>query len=224
MVFPHSLKTNAISLYILEKFEWYRRGVAFPPLPLPSDYEDLCSDFNLAATEEAARDFELPEIPQVVFLAMLLNDAVTLGILCGWMIDIMESTLKELWRRTFQVWVGRNRSNILRACYPKADSNQEKEEDSGSDEASPLPSDEGDEKTLKWHLRGTEHPPRPLLKNYHGLCPCFDLDVAEEAARDFCIPNMTQAVFYTMVISQALELGVVNGDLAKHLKSSLEGL
>ena len=67
---------DEMTLYVLGNFEWYCREVAFPPLPLPSDYEDLCPGFDLAMAEEYARDYNLPEMPQVVFLAMLLNDAV----------------------------------------------------------------------------------------------------------------------------------------------------
>ena len=35
---------------------------------------------------------------------------------------------------------------------------------------------------------------------------------------------MTQAVFYAMVVNEALELGILSSDLAGHLKLSLEGL
>jgi len=56
-----------------------------------------------------AQDFLLPEIPEVVFYAMLLNDVVKMGVLCGGMIDIMESTLVELPWSTFKEWVWRNR-------------------------------------------------------------------------------------------------------------------
>ena len=49
-----------------------------------------------------ARDYEVPELSQVVLLAMLLNDAVKLDVLRRWMIAVMESTLKELQWTTFQ--------------------------------------------------------------------------------------------------------------------------
>jgi len=52
--------------------------------------------------QEAAREFELPEMPQAVFLAMLLNDTVKLGVLRECMIGVMESALKELRWSTFQ--------------------------------------------------------------------------------------------------------------------------
>jgi len=44
---------------------------------------------------------------------MLLNDVVKLGILRGWLIDIMESAFKKLWWSIFQAWVGYNRICIL---------------------------------------------------------------------------------------------------------------
>jgi len=75
---------------------------------------------------------------------MLLNDAGKLGVLRGWIIGIMESPRKELQWSTFQVWVGQNRSNILRARCQEAESSQE-EERLGSGDASPLTSDDGDE-------------------------------------------------------------------------------
>ncbi|KAJ8434331.1 hypothetical protein Cgig2_010948 [Carnegiea gigantea] len=46
-------------------------------------------NLDLVAAKAADRDFLLPEILQVVLCAMLLNDAVKLGVLRGWMIDIL---------------------------------------------------------------------------------------------------------------------------------------
>jgi len=36
-----------MALYVLKNFEWCHREVAFLLYPSSSDYEDLCSDFNL---------------------------------------------------------------------------------------------------------------------------------------------------------------------------------
>ena len=49
-------------------------------------------------------------------------------------------------------------------------------------------------KTFKWPLRGSVRPPQLLPDNYHELCLHFDLTVAQEAARDFRIAEMIQAV------------------------------
>jgi len=42
---------DEMTLYILDNFEWYRREVAFPPLHLLFDYEDLCPGFDMAVAE-----------------------------------------------------------------------------------------------------------------------------------------------------------------------------
>ena len=76
MGFPHSLPTDEMALYVLGNFEWYRKEVAFQPLSLPSDYEELCPNFVLAKAADYARDYKVPELPQVVFLVILLIDTV----------------------------------------------------------------------------------------------------------------------------------------------------
>ncbi|KAJ8429284.1 LOW QUALITY PROTEIN: hypothetical protein Cgig2_016322 [Carnegiea gigantea] len=183
-----------MALYVLGNFEWYRMKVSFPPHPLPSDYEELCSDFALAEAEEYAPNYEVPELLQVVFLVMLLNDAMKLGVLRGWMIGLMETALKELWWSTFQTWVG---GRILEARRQEALNYSEEEESSGSDDQTPLLVKAGTEKmadhvseTFKWHLRRASRPRRLLPEDYRDLCPNFTLPDAKEAARDFNIPEI----------------------------------
>ncbi|KAJ8433573.1 hypothetical protein Cgig2_033662 [Carnegiea gigantea] len=45
-----------------------------PPQPLLEDYWDLCPSFSLSDTEEAARDFDIPEMIQGTFYAMVRHD------------------------------------------------------------------------------------------------------------------------------------------------------
>ncbi|KAJ8420581.1 hypothetical protein Cgig2_010236 [Carnegiea gigantea] len=98
-----------MALYILENFEWYRRNVVFRPGPLSYNYEELCPNFDLVVAEEHGQIYELPKLPQVVFMAMLLNNVVKLGVLSGRMITVMESILTELRWNAFQAWTGHNR-------------------------------------------------------------------------------------------------------------------
>ncbi|KAJ8422576.1 hypothetical protein Cgig2_027657 [Carnegiea gigantea] len=117
----------------------------------------------------------------------------------------MESTLKELRRSTFQAWVGCNRGRILEAHRQEADNDQDKEESSGSDGASsPL-----------GHVSSSSAP---------RLCPGFTLPYADEAACDFDIPEIVQAMFYAMLVNDAVDLSVVRRDMAGDLKSTLNGL
>ncbi|KAJ8427202.1 LOW QUALITY PROTEIN: hypothetical protein Cgig2_011778 [Carnegiea gigantea] len=220
MVFPRSLKTDEMTLYVLENFEWDQREVAFPHLPLLYDYKDLCPEFDLTTAEGVARDFLLPERPQVVFWAMLLNDAVKLGVLRRGMVEIMESTFVELW------------GNILRARCLVTDSDF-------FFMASPLvrPSSKAEVvvRLEGCRLGGSASEAMDISSglwaryrtlSYAGMQKLprslhFDLAVAKEATYD---PKMIQAVFYAMVVNEALELSVLSRDLAKHLKSALEGL
>ncbi|KAJ8434801.1 LOW QUALITY PROTEIN: hypothetical protein Cgig2_033751 [Carnegiea gigantea] len=79
-----------------------RCGVAFPPLPLPKDFQALCPSYELAMVEEAAKHFELPELPQVIFYAMLLDETERLGVLHGRALQILGSALIELRDRIFE--------------------------------------------------------------------------------------------------------------------------
>ncbi|KAJ8444094.1 hypothetical protein Cgig2_025095 [Carnegiea gigantea] len=81
--FPCSLSTKEMAEYVVRHFVWDQRGAAFPPLPLPKDFQALCSSYKLAVAEEAVEDYEFPELPQEIFYAMLLNKAERLGVLHG---------------------------------------------------------------------------------------------------------------------------------------------
>ncbi|KAJ8434679.1 hypothetical protein Cgig2_024751 [Carnegiea gigantea] len=216
MGFPYSLKTDEMALYVIEKFKWYHRGVAFPSVPLPSDYKDLCPDCDLAAAEEAARDFELPEwyhgsgttsrgVLSFTLPISLYKDGV--GILVKSHLSTLLNHFRERKRTSFPK---RESLSSFTMVFP--------------DFLSTKQAADYVRETFKWHLRGTERPSRPLHENYHDLCPYCNLDVAEDAAQGCRIPEMTQAVFYATVVSEAFELGVVNWYLVEHSKSSLKGL
>ncbi|KAJ8437497.1 hypothetical protein Cgig2_007474 [Carnegiea gigantea] len=140
MGFPRSLTTGEMTLYVMDNFKWYCREVVFSPKPLSYDYEELCLNFDFVVAEEHAQIYELPILPQVVFLAMLLNDAVNLGVLSGRMIAVMESVLTELQWNGFQPWTGRNSGRIMEGRrQQETSSDSYEEESSGSDGQTPRP-------------------------------------------------------------------------------------
>ena len=94
---------------------------------------------------EYAHDYEVPELPQVVFMEMLLNDAITLGVLSGWMILMIESAVKELRWNAFQVWPGCNRGKIMEGRRQEEYNASDEEVSSGSDDQTPLTSDDSKE-------------------------------------------------------------------------------
>ena len=117
MAFPRFLSTREMAECVVHHFEWDRRGVAVPPSPLPKDFQALCPSYELAVGKEAAGCFELPELPQVIFYAMLLNEAERLGVLHGQMLRIIELTLTELHWSTFESWVWLYGDRIFEAQF-----------------------------------------------------------------------------------------------------------
>jgi len=137
MAFPRFLSTKEMAEYVVYRFEWDRHKVAFSPSHLPKDFQALCSSNELDVAEEAAGHFELPELPQVIFYAMLLNVAERLGVLHGHTLWVMESALIELRWSTFESCVWLNRHRIFKAQFwakvePKEESSRagQQEEDS----------------------------------------------------------------------------------------------
>ncbi|KAJ8449202.1 hypothetical protein Cgig2_027204 [Carnegiea gigantea] len=125
MAFSCFLGTKAIGEYVTRHFAWDRRGVAFPPLPLLKDFQALCPSFELAVAEEAAEYYELPELPQVIFYAMLLNEAERLGVLQGRALRSLESARIELRWSTFESWVWLYGDRIFEARFcPKVGSGE----------------------------------------------------------------------------------------------------
>jgi len=102
MAFLRSLDTKAMGEYVTRHFAWDQHGVAFPPSPLPKDFQALCPGFELAMAEEAAEYYELPELPKAIFYAMLLNEVERLGVLQGRALRSLESALIELCWSTFK--------------------------------------------------------------------------------------------------------------------------
>ncbi|KAJ8437835.1 hypothetical protein Cgig2_000389 [Carnegiea gigantea] len=135
--------------------------------------------------EEAAHDFELPEMIQAIFYAMLLNNAVGLGIVSDFIAANLRASLEGLrWTR-----------DLLEAQlyqWPPQGAREPvnvQEESSGSSDPPPPSSDDEESSALR---------PNSLPEDYHGLCPGFDLGVY---AHDSNISEMVQAIFYALVLS-----------------------
>ncbi|KAJ8432823.1 hypothetical protein Cgig2_008537 [Carnegiea gigantea] len=125
MAFPCFLDTKAMGEFITRHFSWDRRGVAFPPLPLPKDFQTLCPGFELALAEQAVEHYELPELPQVFFCTMLLNEVERLGVLHGQRLRLLEAALNELRWSTFESWLWLFSDRICEAWFcPKSGSGE----------------------------------------------------------------------------------------------------
>ncbi|KAJ8423697.1 hypothetical protein Cgig2_003381 [Carnegiea gigantea] len=149
--------------------------------PLLEDYHVRCSHFSLPKVEGEVADFELPEMVQATFYTMLLNKAVELGVVHGFMAKGLRSALVGLWWSSFEVRSPSNRSHVERLGWPAAPSGVVPHGilvsslyKRSTEQAAEYIHDH-----FRWSLRDLSDPgPRPLPSDNLGLCPRFDLGVA----------------------------------------------
>ncbi|KAJ8437037.1 hypothetical protein Cgig2_025884 [Carnegiea gigantea] len=243
MAFPRSLDTKAMCEVTIRRFQWDRRGEVFPSSPFPKDFRSLCPDFDLATAEQAAAHYELPELPQAIFYAILLNEAEKLSILHGPRFQSLEVALTELRWGPFELWTWLFSDRVYEAWFrPKSNSGEgakagcQGESSSGgaaADDAAPeafSPTHSTREmanyvkETFTWRWRSASRPPRPLSENFNVLCPYFSLAEAEATAAESGLPEIVQATFYAMLLNEMLELGVVHEYTDETMRSSLVDL
>ncbi|KAJ8430980.1 hypothetical protein Cgig2_027693 [Carnegiea gigantea] len=105
MAFPPIYNMREMADYMRGSFIWRWRSTSHPPDPLSEDFHILYPRFSLSEAEGAAADFELSEIVQATFYAMLLNEAVELGVVHDFTAESVKSSLIGLRRSTFEVWM-----------------------------------------------------------------------------------------------------------------------
>ncbi|KAJ8442013.1 LOW QUALITY PROTEIN: hypothetical protein Cgig2_033777 [Carnegiea gigantea] len=93
MAFPPIHNTTEMANYVRETCIWHWKSTSRPLHPLPEDFHVLRPHFSLAEAEGAAVEFELPEIVQAMFYAMLLNDAFKLGMAHEYTAESIKSSL-----------------------------------------------------------------------------------------------------------------------------------
>ncbi|KAJ8438624.1 hypothetical protein Cgig2_017962 [Carnegiea gigantea] len=113
MAFPPFHDTVEMANYFRETFKWHLRGASHLLRPLLEYYQDLCPSFTLSDTDEAACDFDIPEIVQATFYAMVVKDAVQLSVLSRDLAGNLKSTLKGLRWTIFKSWLNVNKHALL---------------------------------------------------------------------------------------------------------------
>ncbi|KAJ8449210.1 hypothetical protein Cgig2_021674 [Carnegiea gigantea] len=178
-----------------ESFRWHWRSAIRSPRPLPDDYQDLCLRFTLSDAERALPDFELPEMIQATFYTLLLNDAIKLAIVSGFLAIDLKLTLEGLRWTSFEAWLSRTSRDLWEVTEIAAEYVRD---------------------TCRWHLRETSAQcPNPLPTDHHNLCLGFDHGVATQYAQDSNIPKMVQAIFYAIVVNDIVELGLMHRLIAE---------
>ncbi|KAJ8447870.1 hypothetical protein Cgig2_012005 [Carnegiea gigantea] len=223
IAFPHFLSTREMAEYFVHHFEWERCGVAFSPSPLPKDFQAPCPSYELVMAKEAVGRFELPELPQVIFYAMLLNEvggrtwANALGIGVGPHQAPLEylrvmGAAPSSGQRLNQRRRARGPGNRRRTRRPSRRMRARPSRGRPpfltmiSRRRSGVTGEKRDKESLRW--RRAARSPHPLPEDYFNLCPPFSLPEAERAALDFELPEMVRATFYAMLLNDAVELGV----------------
>lgn len=74
----------------------------------------------------------------------------------------------------------------------------------------------------QWDRPQTGPAARPLPDDWASLCPKFRRDEAERAAAEFGSPELVQAAFYALALSDAADLGVDRSDVLLPLQRMLE--
>ena len=86
--------------------------------PLPKDYQSLCPDFVRRDVEEEAWDFQIREIMQATFYAMVVSDALELGKVTKNMTLISKDALMTVNWYSFEAWLRIHRQYLLAAWHP----------------------------------------------------------------------------------------------------------
>ncbi|KAJ8441272.1 hypothetical protein Cgig2_013687 [Carnegiea gigantea] len=252
MAFPRSLDTKVMGEYVTHHFAWDRCRVAFPSLSLPKNFQPLYPGFELAVAEEAAEYYELLESPQVIFYVMLLNEAERLGVSLelalielrgapssrgsSYMVTGSSKLDSAQWlepvdRKRARKWSRRMRTRPLKRQPPIRVVSKRVISTPVSLVSVAFPPIYNTREmanyvreSFNWHWRSASRLPRPLPEDFHALCPLFSLSEAEGAAADFELPEIVQATFYTILLNEAIELGMAYDFMTESIKSSLVGL
>ncbi|KAJ8422880.1 hypothetical protein Cgig2_027363 [Carnegiea gigantea] len=150
---------------------------------------------------KTAAHYELPELPQAIFYAIILNEAEKFGVLHGPRLQPLKVALTELRWGAFESWMDmclRWVSHWVLGNFP------------------------GLLFPPRW--RSTSRPPRPLPEDFNLLCPCFSLAEAEATAVESELPEIIQATFYAVLLNEMVELSVVHEYTAERMRSLLVGL
>ncbi|KAJ8438991.1 LOW QUALITY PROTEIN: hypothetical protein Cgig2_012987 [Carnegiea gigantea] len=215
----------------LKAFHW--RSASRPSRLLPEDYQELCPHFTLSEVEEAARDFDLSEMVQATFYAMLLNDVVELGIARGFIATYLKASLEgcgghpsnpgciststAFWKHSsdseFHRWRTRTSDQLRKELGERERENRSdrgKKRKKQNDPISQLHKyrvEEFARDTFRWSLRECSAcRPNLLLEDHRDLCPSFDRGVAMQYAHNSNISKMVQMIFYAVVLNDAAKL------------------
>ena len=150
ILFPNFSNIEEAVEYVRDTFwQSLRESPNFRPNPLPEEYHGLSPGFKLAVVTRYAHDSNIPEMVQVIFYAMVLNDTAELEISCKIDMNCIMSVLHHLDWTIIDTWfwglqLRLRRAQVARLANPPIDptASSGPVEDSGLSDAPPASSDE----------------------------------------------------------------------------------
>ena len=95
--FPNYTNIEMAAEYVRDTFRWpLREALAQHLNLLPADYHGLCPGFDLDVATQYAQDSNIPEMMQVIFYAIVVNDIVELGVTCRLTANCMMWVIQQL--------------------------------------------------------------------------------------------------------------------------------
>ncbi|KAJ8439391.1 hypothetical protein Cgig2_021805 [Carnegiea gigantea] len=189
---------------------WMREPSDSGLLPLLSNYHSLCPRFDLEVATQYAPDSHISEMVQIIFYAMVINDAARLGLSRRSAMDCVlwaiGSWTGALLRRGSGKMIGLRRAQASRPVIPPSFPALAAGPPGEGTTSFPVFRDtthvaEYARDNLRWSVRESSSFHSKLLPlHFEVYCPDFDHIMAMQFAHATYILEMVQAIFYAMVI------------------------
>ncbi|KAJ8431149.1 hypothetical protein Cgig2_026746 [Carnegiea gigantea] len=208
-LFPNFASTEQAIEYACDHFRWALRDPLAPgPRLLLSDYHGLCPRFDLGAAARYAHDSNTPEMVQIIFYAMVIDDAAKLGLSRRLTMDCVMWAMRTPDWGPVEAWLGGNGRRLRRAQASRL----------GNPLANLVDN-------LRWSVRKSSSLHPDLLSlHFTTYYPEFDHIRAMQFAHAANLPEMVQAIFYAMVINDAVELRHIRWEIGESLMLDLQEL
>jgi len=118
MVSPQEYNTDEMAIDVWENFKKLDESVPpLPPRPLPTNFQTINPSF-IKDAEGITQEVEVLEITQAILYALVMKDALALGILPRMVAEVLESTLKDLKWYSFEAYLDIHKTQLCHFTNP----------------------------------------------------------------------------------------------------------
>ncbi|KAJ8429460.1 hypothetical protein Cgig2_015312 [Carnegiea gigantea] len=241
MAFPRLPDAREMANFVRRSFRWHWRGAIRPPRPLPDDYQDLCPRFVISEASRLRATSDYPKCTEQASEYVLDNFCCSLRDpsapgprslppdydgLC----PCFDLGVATRYAHNSNIPEMVQRAQASRPANPPAGPALLGGPTGGWTTSFPTFRNtthvaEYVRDNLRWSLRESSSiRPNLLPLHFERLCPEFDHIMAMQFAHAARIPEMVQAIFYAMVISDAAELRLSSRDAMGDMMLELQEL